>query len=113
MEIIKQIFEKWDLIALLVAVALGGLAQLFRWISTKTKATWDDELAQKLGSASEFVAKAIDWLQGNAQHKDPASSKTPEEAPRNKWLGLNRSSTSFTDFLRTMLPTIALAVYRH
>jgi hypothetical protein len=83
MEIIKQILEKWDLIALFIAVnlALGGLAQLFRWISTKTKATWDDELAQKLGSASEFVAKAIDWLQGNAQHKDPASSKTPEEAP--------------------------------
>jgi len=83
MEIIKQILEKWDLIALFIAVnvALGGLAQLFRWISTKTKATWDDELAQKLGSASEFVAKAIDWLQGNAQHKDPASSKAPEEAP--------------------------------
>ncbi len=84
MEIIKQILEKWDLIALFLAmnVALGGLAQLFRWISTKTKATWDDELAQKLGSASEFVAKLIDWLQGNAQHKETAPSKPVETPPK-------------------------------
>ena len=84
MEIIKQVLEKWDLIALFIAVnvALGGLAQLFRWISTKTKATWDDELAQKLGSASEFVAKVIDWLQGNPQHKPVEPTKTPEAPPK-------------------------------
>ncbi|MGE3682381.1 MAG: hypothetical protein AB7G93_11705 [Bdellovibrionales bacterium] len=84
MEIIKQILEKWDLIALFLAVnvALGGLAQLFRWVSTKTKATWDDELAQKLGSASDFVAKIIDWLQGNAQHKTNESPKPTETPPK-------------------------------
>lgn len=72
MDIIRQILEKWDLVALFVAVnlALGGLAQLFRWISTKTAATWDDDLAKKLSSASDFVAKAIDWMHGNAEHKD-------------------------------------------
>lgn len=76
MEIIKQILEKWDLVALIIAVnlALGGLAQVFRWISTKTKATWDDELAKKLASATEFVAKVIDWLHGNAPHKNPDES---------------------------------------
>ncbi len=84
MDIIKQILEKWDLIALFLAVnvALGGLAQLFRWISTKTKATWDDDLAKKLGSASEFVAKVIDWLQGNTQHKPSEPAKTTETPPQ-------------------------------
>ena len=73
MDIIKQILEKWDLIALFIAVnlALGGLAQLFRWIATKTTATWDDEFAKKLSSVSDFMAKVIDWLHGNAQHKGP------------------------------------------
>lgn len=75
MEIIKQILERWDLVALIIAMnlALGGLSQVFRWISTKTQATWDDDLAKKLSSASEFVAKIIDWLHGNAQHKNPES----------------------------------------
>lgn len=84
MDIIKQILEKWDLIALFIAinVALGGLAQLFRWISTKTTATWDDDLAKKLGSASEFIAKVIDWLHGNTQHKEPASPTTTEAPPK-------------------------------
>ena len=84
MDIIKQILEKWDLIALFIAVnvALGGLAQLFRWISTKTTATWDDDLAKKLGSASEFIAKVIDWLHGNAPHKDPESPTTTESPPK-------------------------------
>ena len=84
MDIIKQILEKWDLIALFIAVnvALGGLAQLFRWISTKTTATWDDDLAKKLGSASEFIAKVIDWLHGNAPHKEPASPTTTEAPPK-------------------------------
>ena len=84
MEIIKQVLEKWDLIALFIAVnvALGGLAQLFRWISTKTKATWDDELAQKLGSASDFVAKLIDWLHGNAPHKEGEPPKLTETPPK-------------------------------
>ena len=81
MELIKEILEKWDLIALIIAVnvVLGGLAQLFRWISTKTKATWDDELANKLGSASESVAKLIDWLHGNAQHKEPTKPEGPPQ----------------------------------
>lgn len=81
MELIKEILEKWDLVALIIAVnvALGGLAQLFRWISTKTKATWDDELANKLGSASESIAKLIDWLHGNAQHKEPAKPESPPQ----------------------------------
>ena len=72
MDIVRQILEKWDLVALFIAVnlALGGLAQLFRWISTKTAATWDDDVANKLSAASNFVAKVIDWLHGNAEHKD-------------------------------------------
>lgn len=80
-ELIKEILEKWDLVALIIAVnvVLGGLAQLFRWISTKTKATWDDDLANKLGSASEYIAKLIDWLHGNSQHKEPT---TPESPPK-------------------------------
>ena len=84
MDIIKQILEKWELIELFIAVnvALGGLAQLFRWISTKTKATWDDELAQKLGSASDFVAKLIDWLHGNAPHKAGEPPKPTETPPK-------------------------------
>jgi len=71
MDVIKEILEKWDLIALIIAinVLLGGAAQLFRWISTKTKATWDDKVAAYLGTASDWVAKVLDWLNGNAEHK--------------------------------------------
>jgi len=71
MDAIKEILEKWDLIALIIAVNvfLGGLAQLFRWVSTKTKTTWDDKVAGYLGIASDWVAKVIDWLNGNTEHK--------------------------------------------
>ena len=79
MDVVRQILEKWELIALVVAVNafLGGAAQLFRWISKKTKATWDDKVAAYLGKGSDFLAKVLDWLNGNLEHK-PEDKKEKE-----------------------------------
>ena len=76
MDIVHQLLERWDLLAFFIAInlLLGGLAQVFRWISVRTLNKWDDGIALKLSSVSEFVAKTLDWLHGNAPHKD---SQTP------------------------------------